>query len=131
MRFFTSSSSSASQSRPHTPTDKASMGCCHSGRIDYEHDPVHLCHFDMHRVVGKGAFGKVMHGPSFVPSSSGVLTLCAQQVRVVQHKRSKAAYALKYINKQQCVKQKSVASIIQERHLLEEVCTRRRYSCVA
>lgn len=43
------------------------------------------------------------------------------QVRVVEHKRTKKLYALKYINKQQCIKQKSVPNIIQERQLLEEV----------
>jgi hypothetical protein len=43
------------------------------------------------------------------------------QVRVVEHKRTKKLYALKYIDKQQCIKQKSVANTIQERQLLEEV----------
>ncbi|KAI0300760.1 kinase-like protein [Russula brevipes] len=52
------------------------------------------------RVVGKGAFGKV---------------------RVVEHKKSKKLYALKYMDKQQCIKQKAVPNIIQERRLLEEV----------
>lgn len=54
----------------------------------------------MHRAVGKGAFGKV---------------------RVVQHKKSKKLYALKYIEKERCTKQKAVGNIIQERQLLEEV----------
>lgn len=44
------------------------------------------------------------------------------QVRVVEHKRSKQLYALKYIDKAKCIKQKAVANIIQERRLLEEVC---------
>lgn len=43
------------------------------------------------------------------------------QVRVVQHKQTKDLYALKYINKARCVKQKAVPNIIQERRLLEEV----------
>jgi hypothetical protein len=30
---------------------------------------------------------------------------------------------LKYINKQKCVKMKAVANIVQERRLLEEVCS--------
>lgn len=46
-----------------------------------------------------------------------------QQVRVVQHKRSKKLYALKYIDKARCLRQKAVANIIQERRLLEEVAT--------
>jgi len=42
-------------------------------------------------------------------------------VRVVEHKRSKKLYALKYIDKARCIRQKAVANIIQERRLLEEV----------
>jgi hypothetical protein len=45
------------------------------------------------------------------------------QVRVVEHKRSKKLYALKYIDKARCIKQKAVSNIIQERRLLEEVRT--------
>lgn len=43
------------------------------------------------------------------------------QVRVVQHKQTKDLYALKYINKARCVKQRAVSNIVQERRLLEEV----------
>ena len=43
--------------------------------------------------------------------------------RVVEHKKTKKLYALKYIDKAKCIKQKSVANIIQERRLLEEVCS--------
>ncbi|KAI0267671.1 kinase-like protein [Gloeopeniophorella convolvens] len=75
------------------------MGCTSSKPIDFAGE-VNLYHFDLHRVVGKGAFGKV---------------------RVVEHKKSKKLYALKYIDKQQCIKQKAVANIIQERRLLEEI----------
>lgn len=49
------------------------------------------------------------------------IVLTRTQVRVVQHKQSKDIYALKYINKARCVKQKAVSNIIQERRLLEEV----------
>lgn len=45
------------------------------------------------------------------------------QVRVVQHKQTRDLYALKYINKTKCVKMKAVANIVQERRLLEEVCS--------
>ncbi|KAH8980894.1 kinase-like domain-containing protein [Lactarius akahatsu] len=75
------------------------MGCAPSKPVDLVGE-VNLYHFELHRVAGKGAFGKV---------------------RVVEHKRSKKLYALKYIDKQQCIKQKAVANIIQERRLLEEV----------
>ncbi|TFK40032.1 kinase-like domain-containing protein [Crucibulum laeve] len=75
------------------------MGCCFSEPVDFDAE-VTLYHFDLHRAVGKGAFGKV---------------------RVVEHKRSKKLYALKYIEKARCIRQKAVANIIQERRLLEEV----------
>ncbi|TFK21169.1 kinase-like protein [Coprinopsis marcescibilis] len=75
------------------------MGCCFSEPVDFDGE-VSLYHFDLHRAVGKGAFGKV---------------------RVVEHKRSKKLYALKYIDKARCIKQKAVANIIQERRLLEEI----------
>ncbi|KAI0042868.1 kinase-like protein [Auriscalpium vulgare] len=75
------------------------MGCCFSEPIDFDSE-VSLYHFDLHRVVGKGAFGKV---------------------RVVEHKRTKKLYALKYIDKSQCIKQKAIANIVQERRLLEEI----------
>lgn len=54
------------------------------------------------------------------------------QVRVVQHKQTKDLYALKYINKARCVKQKAVSNIVQERKLLEEVrCRARKFSARA
>jgi len=34
------------------------MGCCFSEPVDFDCE-VNLYHFDLHRVVGKGAFGKV------------------------------------------------------------------------
>lgn len=42
-------------------------------------------------------------------------------MRIVQHKRDKRMYALKYINKVKCIKMRAVENIIQERRLLEEV----------
>ncbi|KAG5636758.1 hypothetical protein H0H81_006948 [Sphagnurus paluster] len=73
--------------------------CCLTEPVDFDAE-VTLYHFDLHRAVGKGAFGKV---------------------RVVEHKRSKKLYALKYIDKARCIRQKAVANIIQERRLLEEI----------
>ncbi|EIM91142.1 kinase-like protein [Stereum hirsutum FP-91666 SS1] len=75
------------------------MGCCFSEPVDFD-AAVNLYHFNLHRAIGKGAFGKV---------------------RVVEHKRTKALYALKYIDKSKCIDKKSVANVIQERRLLEEV----------
>ncbi len=34
------------------------MGCCLSEPIDFDGE-VNLYHFDLHRAVGRGAFGKV------------------------------------------------------------------------
>ncbi|KAM0754943.1 kinase-like protein [Meredithblackwellia eburnea MCA 4105] len=73
--------------------------CCRPEEIDFE-GPVDLWHFYLLRSVGKGAFGKV---------------------RVVQHKKTKELYALKYINKARISKQRAVNNIIQERRLLEEI----------
>ena len=39
------------------------MGSCLSTPVDFEGE-VSLYHFDLHRVVGKGAFGKVSISPS-------------------------------------------------------------------
>jgi len=39
----------------------------------------------------------------------------------VEHKKTKKLYALKYIDKARCLKQKAVANVLQERRLLEEV----------
>lgn len=74
--------------------------CCKSTTPDYEKVPPELSHFDLLRSVGKGAFGKV---------------------RIVQHKRDHALYALKFINKERCIKMKAVENIIQERRLLEQI----------
>ncbi|KAF8640281.1 hypothetical protein AX16_010176 [Volvariella volvacea WC 439] len=73
--------------------------CCFSEPVDYDGE-VTLYHFDLLRAVGKGAFGKV---------------------RIVEHKRTKKLYALKYIDKARCIRQKAVANVIQERRLLEEI----------
>jgi serine/threonine kinase 32 len=43
------------------------------------------------------------------------------QVRVVEHKRTKQMYALKYINKAKCVAMRAVENTLQERRLLEEI----------
>ncbi|KAF9109422.1 hypothetical protein BGX27_007644 [Mortierella sp. AM989] len=74
-------------------------GCCKEEAIDFNGE-IELSHFHLLRSVGKGAFGKV---------------------RVVQHKRTKEIYALKYINKAKCIRMRAIENIIQERRLLEEV----------
>ncbi|KAI9330888.1 kinase-like domain-containing protein [Obelidium mucronatum] len=73
--------------------------CCKPEVIDFAQE-VDLNHFELLRSIGKGAFGKV---------------------KVVKHKNTKNTYALKYINKEACIKMKAVDNIIQERKLLEEI----------
>ncbi|KAJ1908798.1 hypothetical protein IWQ60_011518 [Tieghemiomyces parasiticus] len=73
--------------------------CCGNSAIDFNEE-VCLAHFDLLRCVGKGAFGKV---------------------RIVQHKAIKKNYALKYINKEKCIRMKAIDNIIQERRILEEI----------
>lgn len=53
--------------------------------------------FELQRVIGKGAFGKV---------------------KVVIHKRTHSQYALKYIDKQACVERNATANVIRERKIL-------------
>lgn len=92
--------------------------CCCSEPINFDGE-VDLYHFDLHRAVGKGAFGKVSITRAVLSFPTGLSVL---QVRVVEHKKTKKLYALKYIDKAKCIKQKAIANIIQERRLLEEVC---------
>ncbi|KAI8372757.1 kinase-like domain-containing protein [Radiomyces spectabilis] len=73
--------------------------CCTEHSLDLDGE-VDLSHFTLLRSVGKGAFGKV---------------------RVVQHKRTKQLYALKYINKAKCIQMRAVENIISERSLLEQI----------
>ncbi|KAJ3010893.1 UNVERIFIED_CONTAM: hypothetical protein HDU68_001918 [Siphonaria sp. JEL0065] len=78
------------------------MGACcakEESKIDFDAE-VNLGHFDLLRAIGKGAFGKV---------------------KIVQHKKTLEKHALKYINKEQCIKMKAVDNILQERKLLEIV----------
>lgn len=48
----------ASFSQNTLPAFRLAMGCCFSEPVDFETE-VNLYHFDLHRAVGKGAFGKV------------------------------------------------------------------------
>ncbi|KAF8518230.1 kinase-like domain-containing protein [Gautieria morchelliformis] len=72
---------------------------CEHQTIDFEGD-VNLFHFELLRVIGKGAYGRV---------------------RVVEHKTTGDLYALKYVDKTQCIKSRATAHLVQERLLLEEI----------
>ncbi|KAJ3069177.1 hypothetical protein HDU99_003001, partial [Rhizoclosmatium hyalinum] len=58
-----------------------------------------ITHFEIGISIGKGAFGKV---------------------RIVQHKKSKIQYAVKYMNKEEIIKRGSAEHVLSERRLLEE-----------
>ena len=73
--------------------------CFKEAPIDFD-DEVELNHFQLLRSVGKGAFSKV---------------------RIVQHKRTNQLFALKYINKEKCIRMKAVENIMQESKMLEEI----------
>ncbi|KNE68754.1 AGC/YANK protein kinase [Allomyces macrogynus ATCC 38327] len=62
--------------------------------------PVDLRHFKLGRSIGRGAFGKV---------------------KVVVKRDTKRLYALKYINKEQCIKKRAYRNIFRERTLLENL----------
>jgi serine/threonine kinase 32 len=72
---------------------------CEQQTADFEGD-VNLFQFELRRVIGKGAYGRV---------------------RVVEHKTTGDLYALKYVDKAQCIKSGATAHIVQERLLLEEI----------
>ncbi|KAJ3400764.1 hypothetical protein HDU80_006618 [Chytriomyces hyalinus] len=74
------------------------MGCCESTPIDFD-APVDITHFELCRSIGKGAFGKV---------------------RIVEHKKTKVQYALKYINKAEVAEQGLANNMLRERKLLQE-----------
>ncbi|KAI8642781.1 kinase-like domain-containing protein [Parasitella parasitica] len=73
--------------------------CCKQDEIDYSLGP-ELGHFHLQKIIGKGVFGKV---------------------RIVQHKRTKKKYALKYIDKSLCIKQRAIGNIVLERNILERI----------
>ncbi|KAI9220690.1 kinase-like domain-containing protein [Blastocladiella britannica] len=75
------------------------MGNRYSEPID-PNAPVDLRHFNLGRVIGKGAFGKV---------------------RIVERRRDKKIFALKYMNKEHIIRQRAYRNIIRERQLLERV----------
>ncbi|KAI8327578.1 kinase-like domain-containing protein [Choanephora cucurbitarum] len=67
--------------------------------IDFNQGP-ELAHFQLLKIIGQGVFGKV---------------------RIIQHKRTKKQYALKYIDKSICIRQKAIGNVILERNLLERI----------
>ncbi|KAI8375478.1 kinase-like domain-containing protein [Blakeslea trispora] len=74
--------------------------CCkEQDEIDFNQGP-ELAHFQLLKIIGQGVFGKV---------------------RIIQHKRTKKQYALKYIDKSICIRQKAISNVILERNILEHI----------
>ncbi|KAJ3122467.1 hypothetical protein HK098_002805 [Nowakowskiella sp. JEL0407] len=71
-----------------------------TGREEPLGSEIELRHFVLLRCVGKGAFGRV---------------------RIVEKKDIKKHFALKYINKMQCIKMHAIQNIFRERAILEEI----------
>ena len=77
------------------------MGCKSSKpAVDTLYKPVDINHFKLLKAIGKGTFGKVC---------------------VVEFGSDNRKYALKYTQKEQAVKDKSIHHILQERKILESL----------
>ncbi|KZV87792.1 kinase-like protein [Exidia glandulosa HHB12029] len=70
-----------------------------SAPVDFDGVPS-LFFFKLKDNIGEGAFGKV---------------------RIVKHKQTKALYALKYVDKDKCIRKRAAVNTIQERNILEEL----------
>uniref|UniRef100_UPI00398E8110 LOW QUALITY PROTEIN: serine/threonine-protein kinase 32A-like n=1 Tax=Pristiophorus japonicus TaxID=55135 RepID=UPI00398E8110 len=76
------------------------MGAAHSHKTPVfdENEDVNFDHFQILRAIGKGSFGKVC---------------------IVQKKDSKKMYAMKYMNKQQCVERNEVRNVFKELQVMQ------------
>ncbi|XP_072367982.1 serine/threonine-protein kinase 32A-like isoform X1 [Scyliorhinus torazame] len=76
------------------------MGANHSHKTPVfdENEDVNFDHFQILRAIGKGSFGKVC---------------------IVQKKDSKKMYAMKYMNKQQCVERNEVRNVFKELQVMQ------------
>ncbi|XP_062908861.1 serine/threonine-protein kinase 32B-like isoform X2 [Mobula hypostoma] len=76
------------------------MGANHSHKtpVNHENEDVNFDHFQILRAIGKGSFGKVC---------------------IVQKKDSKKMYAMKYMNKQQCVERNEVRNVFKELRVMQ------------
>ncbi|KAJ3231750.1 hypothetical protein HDU78_007506 [Chytriomyces hyalinus] len=63
-------------------------------------EEVGLCHFELLQVVGRGAFGKV---------------------RIAMKRDTKSRYALKYMDKMQCIRMHAIQNIFRERAILQDL----------
>jgi len=73
--------------------------CSRQQPVDLDAE-VSLFHFKLKDNIGEGAFGKV---------------------RIVRHRGTRELYALKYIEKQRCIRKHAVNNVLQERRILEDL----------
>ncbi|KAF8591166.1 kinase-like protein [Ramaria rubella] len=76
------------------------LGPVTGAQADQFEGEISLLHFQLLQVIGKGAYGRV---------------------RVVEHRQTGDLYALKYVDKAQCLKSHAARNVVQERLLLEEI----------
>ncbi|XP_031350157.1 serine/threonine-protein kinase 32B isoform X4 [Photinus pyralis] len=78
------------------------MGANQSGRVDktFYGDEVNFDHFQILRAIGKGSFGKVC---------------------IVQKKDSKQMFAMKYMNKHQCLERDALKNVLREVEILTKL----------
>ncbi|CAM4672174.1 unnamed protein product [Leuciscus chuanchicus] len=78
------------------------MGLGQSSRTSVSDDPaeVNFDHFQILRAIGKGSFGKVC---------------------IVQKKDTKKMYAMKYMNKLQCVERNEVRNVFKELQIMQNL----------
>lgn len=79
-------------------------------------------HFQILRAIGKGAFGKVgsfLSGQSWSWTFWLISFFFPFQVCIVQKKDTKAMYAMKYMNKNACIKKDAVRNVLRELEILK------------
>jgi len=72
---------------------------CSEQTIDFDGE-VNLFHYELQHIIGKGTYG------------------C---VRIVKHRKTGNLFALKFVDKHQCLKSGISANVVQERRLLENI----------
>nr|XP_005908154.1 PREDICTED: serine/threonine-protein kinase 32C [Bos mutus] len=87
----------------HCPCEDQVSRACLAGRESCAVFPglaVNLDHFQILRAIGKGSFGKVC---------------------IVQKRDTEKMYAMKYMNKQQCIERDEVRNVFRELEILQEI----------
>ncbi|MEJ1273694.1 serine/threonine kinase 32C [Cricetulus griseus] len=87
-------------------------------------EDVNFDHFQILRAIGKGSFGKSAGNPgSFSVEAAEEFAFwpLALQVCIVQKRDTEKMYAMKYMNKQQCIERDEVRNVFRELEILQEI----------